>query len=76
MDAGVNTDEEWLGGERARPAHRTVFVEIAGVAVAYLGGKEFRLKVHDLFFVPRPLAASHPLARGLWCVHRLVRQVV
>ena len=76
VDAGVDTDEEWLGGERDRPAVRARFVQSASVAVSYLSGKEFRFEVYDLLLFlegwPRPV----PLSVDIGSVHRLVRQVV
>jgi hypothetical protein len=48
IDAGIDGDEKRLGGERDGPALRTPFIQIASMAVSYLGGKEFRLEVHNL----------------------------
>ena len=75
MDAGVDADEEWLGGERGGAAVRAVFIEVAGVPIASLCGENFRLEIHNLLLFlgswPRPV----PLRVADGGVHGLVRQI-
>src|SRR4029077_4567132 len=40
-DAGVDADEEWLGGKRSGAAVRAVFIKVAGVPIASLCGEDF-----------------------------------
>jgi hypothetical protein len=75
MDAGVDADEEWLGGERCGPAVRAVFIEVAGVPIASLCGENFRLEIHDLLLFFGSWPRSVPLGVAYGGVHRLVRQI-
>src|ERR1700676_890035 len=73
MDAGVDRDEERLGGERDRTALRTPSIQGASVAVPYLCGKEFRLEVYNLLLFRGGWARPVPLSVNYGSVYRLMR---
>ena len=75
MDAGVDGDEEWLGGKRVGPPFAPSLHRGRRRGGRSLRGEEFRLKVYDLLLFfggwPRPVA----LRVDDGGVDRLMRQI-